>query len=732
MALIIASNRLPLTIRPGPSGPVLVESPGGVATGLRGIAEASGGAWIGWPGPTDELTVQQRSELDATLRARGCVAVPLSRQEVRGYYQSVANGVLWPLFHYLIQQVPLRPRHWPDYEKVNQRFAEVIAASCGPDDEVWIHDYQLMRVPAFLRRLRPSLRIGFFLHIPFPAYEVFRILPMRRPLLEGILGADLIGFHTSSYVEHFAECVRRLLGIPAVEEGHFEYEGRTPATGVFPMGVEVSRFEDVGAESPFGGDRRTPGTGTTGKTMVGIDRLDYTKGIPRRLLAFEQLLRSHPELRERVSFLQVAVPSRTGVRAYRRFRRHVDAMVGRINGAYGSPGWTPVQYLYRGFTQSELLSLYRSADVMLVTPVRDGMNLVAKEFVASRVDGDGVLVLSEFTGAATELVEAVHINPYDIEATADAYYLALTMPRHERRARMHALRSRVRANPVERWAASFLDKLSAAPRGGAAPEMGFTAAGALREQMDRLVCASSVVLLLDYDGTLVPFAPTPDLATPDSDLLGLLGALAVRPATRVHLVSGRQRENLEAWFGELAIGLHAEHGLWSRAPSTGDWQRHDIARAVPYDQLLGLLKHFTDRTPGSSIERKSAGLAWHFRLARPDLAAVHAEAVLEEVRRRFPSDTVEVLRGEKVLEFRPAGVHKGLIVTRIMQQSGPASTLVAVGDDATDEDMFAALPPDGLSVHVGPRPSGATIRLRDVAACREFLRGFLEPSPRSP
>jgi trehalose 6-phosphate synthase/phosphatase len=666
------------------------------------------------------------------LKVRDCVPVLLSRQEVRGYYQGVANGILWPLFHYLIQRVPLHPRHWPEYEGVNQRFAEVIAANCGPDDDVWIHDFQLMRVPALLRRLRPGARIGFFLHIPFPAYEIFRILPMRRPLLEGALGADLIGFHAASYVEHFTGCVTQLLGVPALEEGRFEYEGRTPTTGVFPMGIDVDRFEKVDAESPFGGERLAPRGGTVGKTLVGIDRLDYTKGIPRRLLAFEQLLRSHPDLRERVTFLQIAVPSRTGVGAYRRFRRHVDAMVGRINGTYGSPGWTPVQYLYRGFTQAELLALYRTADVMLVTPVRDGMNLVAKEFVASRIDGDGVLVLSEFTGAAMELVEAIHVNPYDIDATAEAYHQALTMPREERRARMRALRSRVRANPVWHWARSFIEKLRETPRSGPAVDVSLATAETVREQTNRVARASRLILMLDYDGTLVPFTPTPDLASPDAELLALLEALAARPATQLHLVSGRQRENLETWFGDLAIGLHAEHGLWSRTTAGSEWQRHEAAQTVPYDQLLALLRGFTERTPGSLIERKSAGLAWHFRLAEPDLAAAHAEALAEEVRRRIPSETVEVLRGEKVLEFRPAGIHKGLIVMRAQASAPPATLLVAVGDDATDEDMFAALPPDGLSVHVGPRPSGARIRLRDVAACREFLRGLLHPPLDSP
>jgi trehalose 6-phosphate synthase/phosphatase len=464
---------------------------------------------------------------------------------------------------------------------------------------------------------------------------------------------------------------------------------------------------------------------------VAIDRLDYTKGIPRRLLAFEELLKRHPELREQVTLIQVAVPSRTGVQAYQRFRRHVDAMVGRLNGSFGSPGWTPVQYLYRGFTQSELVALYRGADVMLVTPVRDGMNLVAKEFVASRVDGDGVLVLSEFAGAAAELVEAVLVNPYDITESAEAYYRALTMRRHERRARMRALRERVHAYGVDRWAEAFLQALRAAatPKVTTQPE---SSAEDVTAALKRMREAPSLLLLVDYDGTLVPFAPTPELATPDANLLLLLGGLAARAGTQLHLISGRQRSVLEIWFGHLPLGLHAEHGLWSRLPRHLEWQREGALRPVPYDEVLSLFRRFTAVTPGSLIERKSGGIAWHFRLAPGDVGNRSADALVDEARRRFPSDLVDVLRGEKVVEIRPAGIHKGLIVTRLLAAAAPDTLLLAVGDDVTDEDMFAAVPAPGLTVHVGPKASRAKLRLADVSACRAFLWGILGDQPSGP
>lgn len=725
MALVLASNRLPVTIRPTPDGLTLVESVGGLATGLRDLAEVREGVWIGWPGPTAQLGTETEADLDRRLEALGCVPVHLSRSEVRGFYQGYSNGVIWPLFHYLIQQVPLYPRHWEDYDQVNRRYAEVVAAHCQPGDEVWVHDYQLMRVPYFLRRFQPEVRIGFFLHIPFPSFEVFRILPSRHHLLEGLLGADLIGFHTASYAEHFRTAVGQLLGVGLLGEEKLEYQGRTPSTGVFPMGINAVLFEGPRTVGPFGDERPA----TVGKCLVAIDRLDYTKGIPRRLLAFEELLKGHPELREQVTLIQVAVPSRTGVKAYQKFRRHVNAMVGRINGAFGSQRWTPVQYLYRSFTRSELVALYRSADVMLVTPVRDGMNLVAKEFVASRADGDGVLVLSEFAGAAAELTEAVQVNPYDIEASADAYYRALTMVRHERRARMRALRERVQTGSVERWAQSFLAALRAAVATQTAMMALDHAPLDIEAALSRLHAAPALLLLLDYDGTLVPFAPTPELAAPDAALLELLQVLADSPNIRLHIVSGRPGSVLEEWLGHLPVGLHAEHGLWSRLPRASTWERGAGGRPVPYDEVLTLLKRFTALTPGSRIERKSGGLAWHFRLGPADIASRNAELLVEEARRRFPDDSVDVLRGDKVVEIRPVGIHKGIIVTRLLQES-PADTLVvAIGDDTTDEDMFAALPEQGLSVHVGPRPSSARLRLRDVPECRAFLQAILNPEP---
>ena len=461
--LLIVSNRLPVTLAVDDGEAHVVPSVGGLATGLRGPHERTGGLWIGWPGQPAPTSAKRRADLGQLLAAHGTVPVWLTQAEVTRFYEEVSNGVVWPLFHYLPDQMPLHVEHWDVYEAANARFADAVAAQYRPGDTIWVHDYQLMRLPALLRERLPAARIGFFLHIPFPSHELFATLPARAAVLRGLLGADLVGFHTAAYARHFADSVRRVLGLAATPEG-VNVGGRPVRVGVFPMGVDAAAYAERAARPEVEAELASlapAGSRDEVALFVGVDRLDYTKGIPRRLLAFEQLLARHPELRERVRLVQVAVPSRTAVRAYQKFRHELDALVGRINGAYGTARWTPVHYLYRSVPEAQLLALYRAARVMLVTPVRDGMNLVAKEFVACRADEDGVLVLSEFVGAAAELTDALSVNPFDVDGAAEAYYRALTMPREERRARMRALRERVRSYDVHAWAESFLAALDA-------------------------------------------------------------------------------------------------------------------------------------------------------------------------------------------------------------------------------------------------------------------------------
>jgi trehalose 6-phosphate synthase/phosphatase len=457
--LLIVSNRLPITVHRDRGGVRVEQSVGGLATGLRAPHERSGGYWIGWPGNLESLANEDVFAVREQLHAMRAIPVTLQRREARVFYETISNSVLWPLMHDRLDRLPLVIEGWATYESVNERFADVICSVYRPGDLVWIHDYQLMRLPALLRRRLPGARIGFFLHVPFPNPEVFLALPVRRWLVEGLLGADVIGFHTRRYRGHFTGVLRRQLGLEMDADEHVRWEDRAIRLGVFPMGVDAQEISVASTDRAVTArvlEHRAHGA----RLLLGIDRLDYSKGMPRRIAAFERLLLDHPELRGHVRLLQLAVPSRGGVSAYRKFRREFELLVSRVNGRFATPAWTPIQYLHRSVDPTELHALYRAADVMLVTPLRDGMNLVSKEFVAARTDEGGVLVLSEFAGAADQLQEALIVNPYDVAGVAATMHDALMMDGGERRRRMRALRERVFREDVHAWVRAFIEALT--------------------------------------------------------------------------------------------------------------------------------------------------------------------------------------------------------------------------------------------------------------------------------
>ncbi|MGD9904822.1 MAG: bifunctional alpha,alpha-trehalose-phosphate synthase (UDP-forming)/trehalose-phosphatase [Vicinamibacterales bacterium] len=725
--LLIVSNRLPVVAQVADGEVRLNDAGGGLATGLGPYHRSSDGLWIGWPGDVSKLTRGQREALDRQLHERAIVPVPLSRDQVERYYNGFANRVVWPLFHYLIDQVPVDAAGWDAYSQANEAFADVVAMEYRRGDTIWVHDYQLMLLPGLLRTRLPDARIGFFLHIPFPSSEVFRILPWRRQILTGLLGADLIGFHTFAYLRHFVSSLLHIEGvepdIDRVQIGDHEAQ-----LGVFPMGIDAAHFAGLGADAAVearvqeirhaAGHRRI---------VLGVDRLDYTKGIPRRLHAVERLLTRAPEFRDTLRFIQVAVPSRGEVDSYQRFKRQVDEIVGRINGAYGTPSSIPIHYLHQSVSQTELVALYRAADAMLVTPLRDGMNLVAKEFVASRVDDRGVLVLSEFAGAAAELDGAVLVNPYDVDAVADSLGRALAMSPGEQQARMQTLRRRVTEHDVHAWAGGFLERLASTRpvvEAAAAPPPPSLTTALTEARRTR-----SLRLLVDYDGTLVPIARSPELAAPDADLLALLADLARTPGLDVDLVSGRLRSTVEDWFGHLPLSLWAEHGFWHRPRGDDRW--HAAAQVAPtwHERIRPILDQFTDSTPGSHVETKTASLAWHFRRAQREFGARQAHELRMLLGDALSNQPFEVIEGRKVIEVRLRGVSKALVAQRVHTEAA-GSFVVAIGDDRTDEDLFRALPPESATIAVGSRPSAARYRVADFREVRQLLRLLIaEPTP---
>ncbi len=734
--LILVSNRLPVTVKVERGEVGVVTSAGGLATGLRGPHQQSGGMWIGWPGDVSRLTEPQRKKLDEELEDLRCLPVYLSSAEVSRYYDGFSNAVLWPLFHYLLDCIPPTSQEWEVYRSVNERFADAVAKVWRPGDLVWIHDYQLALVPRMLRTRVPGATIGYFLHIPFPASEVLRILPWREQILEGMLGADLVGFHTFTYRSHFASSILRILGMSSQGDRVF-VDGREVRLGVFPIGVDAQMFGRLAEDPEVLAEVASIRSDARGeRILLGIDRLDYTKGIPRRMLAFERLLEREPHRRGKVRLVQVAVPSRDKVPSYQEFRRQVNEIVGRINGAFSSVDWVPIHYVYRSLTEKHVAALYRACDVMLVTPLRDGMNLVAKEFVTARTDEDGVLVLSEFAGAAAEMGEALQVNPYDIETMARAYSDALDMPEEERRVRMASLRNRIASRDVHHWAGTYIEALGATTNAGAAATTEvLTSPEDLSALASRLRSAERLVLLLDYDGTLVPFARAPDLAAPDRSLRDLLAGLASKPGVKVHVVSGRRREPLERWLGDLPIGLHAEHGYWSRLSPDKPWTAMTDVSVAWKPEVRRLLEQATTSTPGALVEEKTATLAWHYRMAEPELGAARAEELWQKLEVALRDLPVERLRGQKVIEVRPVGVTKARVVERVLphhdggardKTTGPAPpTVAAMGDDHTDEDLFKALPPDAIAIGVGYRRTVARYRVESPRAARALLEKLL-------
>jgi trehalose 6-phosphate synthase/phosphatase len=720
--VLILSNRLPVTAEVTGETIVFTNASGGLATGLRGSHERSGGLWIGWPGVPEPIPDPIRDQLAQQLLERRIVPVHLTADEVRAYYEEFSNGVIWPLFHYLLDRLPLGPTPWDTYRQVNQRFADAVIAHYEPGDLIWVHDYQLMLVPGMIRQQLPDATIGFFLHIPFPAAEIFRILPWRREILQGLLGANLIGFHTYSYVQHFTASVADLAGIDPDEDGVW-IDDRRVKFGVFPMGVDADYFRQLAATPAVldaAAELRSQAAGRT--IMLGVDRLDYTKGIPHRLMAFEALLRDDAALRERVRLVQVAVPSRETVTSYQDFRKEVEELIGRINGTYGTLSAVPIHYLYQSVDAEQLLALYRVADVMLVTPLRDGMNLVAKEYVASQVDDDGVLVLSEFAGAAEELQEAVSVNAYDVAGLTAAMRTALAMLPAERQERMRAMRRRVMTYDVHRWVDHFISVLSEPPPAErrTMPEV------TMRETVARLRQASPLAMLLDYDGTLVPIARTPDEASPDPELMQLVEALSRRPNTMVLMVSGRARDTLDRWFGHIPIELWAEHGVWHR-PIGGTWTTTlEVACCDWLEPARTVMQEFAAATPGAVVEAKSSSVAWHYRLAARGFGRAQARELRLALSRRLVDSGAEVIEGKRVIEVRPRGATKGAVVQHLLSRSPAPAGIVAFGDDRTDEEMFAALPRTAVGIHVGPGASLAKHRLRHPAAVRAFLTQLLD------
>lgn len=718
---IIVSNRLPLKIEKDEEGVLSYRtSEGGLATGLGSIYKQGDNIWVGWPG-TDIKSKENKEKVKERLKEENMRPVFLTRNEIELFYEGFSNETLWPMFHYFNEYVVYKNEYWEAYQKVNKKFADAIVKHAKEGDIIWVHDYQLLLVPGMVRQKLPNINIGFFNHIPFPSYEIFRLLPWRKELINGMLGADLIGFHTYDDMRHFLSAVHRIAFHSNVH-GEIRIDNRTIVVDSFPMGIDYNKYHDIaGAEGTLKREKEYRKALGDQQMMLSIDRLDYSKGIPARLRAFNAFMDKYPEYSEKISLVMIVVPSRDTVEKYMDLKEEIDELVGRINGKHGTMKWTPIHYFYRSFPLEDLTAFYRMADVALVTPMRDGMNLVSKEYIASRQDGTGVLILSEMAGASKELSDAIIINPNDEMQVVNAIHEALNMPEDEQRRHLEVMRSTIKKFDIHHWVNLFLNRLNAIS------EKEYTKTIPLDDKVRSIIKkkfkeASSKMLLLDYDGTLVPYTQNPQDAEPDDELKNILKKIAKLPETKLIIISGRDKLTLERWMGDIEADLIAEHGVWYKEGNE-KWKTRDAISTNWKKEIIPILQSYTDRTPRSLIEEKDYSLAWHYRRVETGLGELRAREIISHLKYMAQNMNLHVLEGDKVVEIKNVEVNKGRAAHRWLKKF-PSDFIIAAGDDLTDEDIFRKLPKEAFSIKVGSKPTEAKYRLKDHNEMRDFLKIF--------
>ncbi len=719
--LLIVSNRLPVSVVKRDDGFEYHRSHGGLATGLGSLPDRIEKHWVGWCGlNSDRLSAEDKTRISDKLLKKNCSSVFLTKKQVENYYHGFSNETIWPLFHYFPVQTIYEDQFWKFYKLVNRLFCERVLETARPDDVVWVQDYHLMLLPQMLREKMPSLQIGYFLHIPFPSFELFRLLPWRNEILHGLLGADLIGFHTYDYVRHFLSSVCRLAGTEHYL-GKLSIDDRVVKVDAFPMGINYrlystaptthnvkNEIESIRSEV---GDR---------KIVISIDRLDYTKGILHRLEAFDLFLSEKPEYRGQVTMIMVAVPSRTRVEHYKQLRDQLEQLIGRVNGEYGSIGYMPVWYFYRAVPFDRLLGLYAAADVALVTPIRDGMNLIAKEFVAAKTNSKhGVLILSEMAGAASELGESLMVNANNKHEIVKAIKTALEMPEDEQARRLNPMQQRLERYTVTRWASDFIEAIEQVQKTQHELTVQRLDKAARAQIIEDYQKSKKRLLLLDYDGTLVGFSVKPEQAGPDDTVLTILKKLSADPNNRLVVISGRDHQTLQNWLGGLDATLVAEHGAAFRE-ADGQWKFPENHHSDWKADILPVLELYADRTPGAFVEEKKYSLVWHCRRAQPEQGYIRLQELRDALMNLTANLGVGVFEGNKILEVKDLSISKGIAAEKLLKDHS-ADFILAAGDDYTDEQMFEVLPQEAYSVKIGMNMSRARYRVDNVKQFRSLL-----------
>ena len=701
---IIVSNRLPFSWEEESKS--FVRSSGGLITAIEGIQNDNKKIWCGIA--PSEMKQSQFLKLQNGNQKITFEPIFIESDQYDAYYNGFSNSVLWPLLHYEIQNLNLRTQDWEAYCSVNKRIAEEVAAIAEEGDLIWVHDFHLLLVPQYLRKLKPSATIGFFLHVPFPSSEIWRQLPMRAELLKGLLGADLIGFHDFSYLRHFGSCVELLLGINP-ESYLVRYKERFISLGVFPVSIDTPSFSDISNSEKVKELVESYVKGNSYQyTILGIDRLDYTKGIDLKLQAFEKFLESYPEYASKVRLLQIAVPTRVKVEEYQDLKNSIEQTISSINGRFGTLNEAPITYLYSSIKREELIALYRMADILLVSSKRDGMNLVCQEFIACQDAQDpGMVILSEFAGAASNLSRVLTVNPWDVNEVSSAISECITMPKEEKIKRHSEMYAYLQDYTATAWAEFFMEELEV--RSDLRdPSKNVLEPRILNLERDSLskeqIGKPDLHIFIDFDGTLAPIGSKPELVNVTKETRGILEELSKKKGVKIIITSGRDAKFLLEQFSGLDIFMAAEHGAEFFDHRHKEWTslvRSDVQNW--YEQADKLLKEQVKRVPGSFLEKKRYGLAWHYRLAPKDYSEFQARKIAFELRSIFKDLPVVVMLGKKVIEVKSFEADKGIFARWYLDQAaydGKRDGVVAIGDDITDEDMFKVLH-FGMTIKIG-------------------------------
>lgn len=724
--VIIVSNRLPVSVKKDDDGKLaFYPSLGGLATGLSSYIEDSKNKWIGWPGiASDELSAADRQTIVDELAKHNCSPVFLTKREIDNFYNGYSNSVLWPVFHTLPQRQKTaaveRQRWWTSYRSVNRQFAQAALNIAETGDRVWVHDYQLLLVPELLRHERSDLNIGFFLHIPFPKAKSFTRLAGYKKILLGMLGADVIGFHTPTYVANFLECCQEA-GLAQAESNMITMSDHTVQIGDFPMGIDYHKYSAAGkSKAVKTAVRKYRKRYNKLRVIVAVDRLDPSKGLEQRLEAYRTFLELEPRLRGKIVFSMVAAPSRTDIPEYQNLAKRLERLVEDINREYGTSKWQPVDYMNVSVPFEEVTALFKIADVAFIAPLRDGMNLVAKEFIASKRKG-GVLILSKTAGAAHELPDAILVNPRNKQELVDALQEALSMRGRELRARLSRMQQQLAGNTVQDWARSFVETLQQPVPG--TPNISYSLRGRARTHLIKEYDeARKRLLLLDYDGSLVPFSEDYKTAKPPKSLLKLLEDLSADKRNDIVLISGRAPDDLKNWFGELPISLVAEHGAAVKKATGRSWKTLEKVDTEWKQSIRPVLEKYTALTPKARLEIKPHSLVWHYRSSPPYYAQKYAVTIKRTLQPMIKSYGLQLMQGNKALEIKNPLINKGEAGRAWLK--GNYDFVLAVGDDATDEELFAVLPDWTYTVKIGRGRTAARYRLSDSAKMISLLKSL--------